>query len=346
MSRAAFAPYAAMLLLSLAACSRHPSTTKAASSTVPEASKPARREIHITGVVQAIRSNKILVPAIQGSNSQMTLTYLAESGARVKEGDVVAAFDPTQQMDAARDAKAKFEDLSHQVDQKIAENRANAESRAADMRQAEANLVKARLELSKESVLALLERSKAQIRAAAAAAHLESLKKSHAFREKSEGAALRIVELQRDRQKIYLQRAQDNISKLEIRAPLAGMVGLEFTIRSGSLGRAQIGDQIYRTYPLMSIFDPSEMQVRCSINESDILSVQPGTPATVTLDAYPNVAIPAHYAYASPVASAGLGTTIKSFQAVFRIDRPDPRLLPDLSAAVVVAVEKENGGAK
>jgi len=338
MSRVAFTLFAGLLITALAGCSHSPSTAEAASPPGPEAQRPVKREIHITGVVQAVHSMKIVVPAIQGSYSQMTLTQLAENGARVKEGDLVASFDPTQQIDAARDAKAKYEDLGHQVDQKIAENRAGAESRAADMRQSQATLTKARMELTKVSVLSLLETAKDKIAAAGAETHLESLKKSQAFHEKSEAAALRIVELQRDRQKIYLERAQENIQKLEIHAPLAGMVGLEFTYRSGAMGRPQIGDQIYRTYPLLSIFDPSEMQVRCSISEPDILAVEAGTPATVTLDAYPDVSIPAHYAYASPVASAGLGTSIKSFQAVFRIDKPDSHLLPDLSAAVVIAL--------
>lgn len=340
MSRVASALCAATLLLALVACSRPPSTAKAAAPAVPESRNPVRREVHITGVVQAVRSTKIVVPAIQGSNSQMTLTHLTENGARVKEGDPIASFDPTQQMDAARDAKAKYEDLGHQVEQKIAENRADSESRVADMRQAQADLTKAKLELTKEAVLAPIDLARAKAREANAATHLASLKNSQRFREQSQAAGLRILELQRDRQKINLQRAQDNIGKLEIRAPLAGMVALEFTRRTSSYGHAQIGDQLYRNNPLLSIFDPSEMQVRCSINEPDIRVIEDrAAPAMVTLDAYPDVALPAHFVYASPVAAGALDSPVKSFVAVFTIDKPDPHLLPDLSAAVVMTID-------
>jgi multidrug resistance efflux pump len=252
---------------------------------------------------------------------------------------VIATFDPAQQIDAARDAQAKFEDLGHQVEQKIAEIRSNAEKRMADLRQAEADYAKANLELGKGPLLGEIERLSNLAKASGARAHLDSLKKSSAFREKSEAAALRILELQRDRQKINMQRAEDNRRLLEVRATLAGMVVHEMTYRAGAYGHAQVGDQIARGYPLVSIFEPDEMQVRCSINEPDVVSALANRQAVVQLDAYPGVSLPAHFLFASPVASAALGTTVKSFLAVFRVDKPDSRLLPDLSASVILTAQ-------
>jgi multidrug resistance efflux pump len=73
---------------------------------------------------------------------------------RVKTGDVLAEFDRTTQLDNARDAQAKFDDLSHQVDQRQAQNRADAAKRASDLQAAEADLAKAELELRKGPLLA------------------------------------------------------------------------------------------------------------------------------------------------------------------------------------------------
>jgi hypothetical protein len=44
----------------------------------------------------------------------------------------------------------------------------------------------------------------------------------------------------------------------------------------------------------------------------------------------------AHLESASPAASSSLGSPLKAFSARFRIDQHDPRLLPDLSAAVEI----------
>ena len=299
------------------------------------------RRVRATCAVQAVRSVRITVPQIQGQTSMMTLTGLVPNGSLVKAGDLIATFDAAPQIDAAREAQAKFEDLGHQTEQKIAENRANSEKRTAELRQAEADLAKAELDLTKGPILSPIDRKKSEAAAAGARVHVASLKKSIAFREKSEAAALRVLELQRDRQKIAMQRAQDNIQKLEIRAPLAGMVAYEYTYRGGSYGPAQVGDQLYRNNPLTSIFDPSEMQVRCSVGEPDIAAVRPGCDAEVYLDAYPEVALPARFLFASPVASSGLATSVKFFLAYFSIEKQDPHLLPDLSAAVALIIPPE-----
>ncbi len=323
----------------LSSCSRPAAPTVTAASSSPPAVQPrVGREIRVTCSIQAVRSIKIGVPMIQGQTSTMNLTQLIPNGSFVKEGDLIATFDPTLQMDAAREAQGKFEDLGHQAEQKIAENRANAERRTAELRQAEATLAKAELALSKGPVLSQIERQKNEVRAAGARVHLASLRKSMALREKSEAAALRILELQRDRQKVAMERAQDNIQKLEIRAPLAGMVAYVPTVRGNSLGHPQVGDQLRRSYPLVNIFDRSEMQAVCQAGEPDVLALLARSPASVYLDAYPDLALPAHFVYASPVASSGLGTQVKSFLTVFGIDKPDPHLLPDLSAAVVLKI--------
>jgi multidrug resistance efflux pump len=337
MSRSALKFAAAVLPILLAACSRSaPPTVQAASLTSPPGNVRVKREIRITGLIQAVHSVKIFVPQIQGQISTMTLTKLVDNGAHVAEGDLIATFDPASQMDAARDAKAKFEDLQHQIAQRIAENRAAAASRAVDLRSAQADLEKATLELTKGDTVADILKRQNEIAAAAAKIHVGSLTKSNAFHDKSEAAAAHVLELQRDRQQIYIQRADDNIKKLEIHAPQAGTVVYELTYRAGSMGHAQVGDQIYRGYPLVSIFDPSAMRIRCSINEPDILALVSRGKVMVYLDAYPDIAIPAHFEYSSPVASSPLMAPIKTFMAVFDIDRKDTHLMPDLSAAVVL----------
>jgi len=322
-------------LLLVISCNRsHPPVAEAAS---PQQSAPeAKREVRVTGTVQAVHSFKILVPQIYGNYSNLTLTHIIANGARVKEGDAVATFDPTAMMDTARDAKAKYDDLGHQVDQKVAQNRADAEKRVSDLKQAESDLAKAEMELKKGPVLSEIDRLKNEEHARIARIHVDSLKKSNTLHDKADAAALRYLELQRDRQKVMLDRNQNNIDKLTIKAPLTGMVAQEQVYRNNSMGHAQEGDQLFRGQPLVSIFDPNEMQIRCSVGEPDISALSPGVKATVYFDAYPGIALPAHFEFASPVASAGFGSPIKSFTAIFHIDKSDPHLMPDLSAAVVI----------
>jgi multidrug efflux pump subunit AcrA (membrane-fusion protein) len=323
----------------LTACT-HPSPPVAQAAAPTPADAPStNREVRISGTIQAVRSSKVLIPAIYGSTAgPVTLTHLIPNGASVKEGDLIAAFDPTQQMDAARDAQAKFDDLTHQVDQKRAQNNADAAKRDSDLKQAQADLAKAQIELKKGPLLSEIDRLKNEEKAGIAAAHVESLTKSNALHDKADGAALRILELQRDRQKVTLERTQNNINLLTIKASIAGMVAHQNVFRANTLGHPQEGDQLYRGQALLSIFDPTEMAVVCSVGEPDGIALARGTRATVRLDAYPDLVLPAHLEFASPVASSALGSPIKNFTAVFHLDKSDPHLLPDLSAAIVIAV--------
>ena len=325
-----------LALLFLSSCARTSAETEAAQSASLQETPRARRELRLTGIVEAIHSSKVMVPQIVGQNGRLTLTRLIPNGARVKEGDVIAEFDPTQQLDAAFTARAKYEDLSHQVDQKVSQNRADAEKRRADLTQAEADLRKAQLEIEKAPILGEIDRLKNDVKADTARQHVDSLIKSNALHDQSDAAALRILELQRDRQKVAMERAQTNINRLQIHAPLAGMVAHQNVYRGNSNGHAQEGDQLWNGQAVVNIFDPIEMQVRCLVGEPDGAALTPGTQVKVYFDAYPDLALPARFEFASPMAASALGSPIKTFTAVFKLDKTDPRLMPDLSAAIVI----------
>ena len=331
------------LLAFSASCGRSPSpVVHAATGTNPQpaaklSSQPAaRHEIRLNGTIQAVHVFTVQVPQMRGKGGQVTLTKIIANGVRVKTGDVLAEFDRTQELDNARDAKAKFDDLSHQVEQRQAQNRADAAKRASDLQIAEADLAKAELELRKGPLLSEIDRLKDEVKAEAARAHVASLKKSSAFHDQADAAAVHILELQRDRQKVGLDRALSNAEKLQIHAPLDGMVALESVWRNGSMGKAQEGDALWPGQPLIRLFDPSEMEVRAQVGEPDDAALVPGSRATVLLDAYPDLSFEAHMVSASPVASSGPESPIKTFSAIFRLDKSDPHLLPDLSAAVVL----------
>ena len=328
----------AVCAICLASCGRSAGPPVAEAASVhPVSSLPTvQREIRLTGALDAVRSSKIVVPTTYGPGGPVTLTHLIPNGSRVKEGDLIADFDPTQQLDNARGAQAQYEDLGHQVEQTVAQNRANTENRQAVLKQAEAALDKALLELQKGPILSEITRLENEVRADIARKHVASLKESNAAHDRADAAYLRYLELQRDRQKVSLQRWQDNLNKLHIRAPLAGMVAHQILYRNNALTHPQEGDQLYRGQPLVSIFDPSEMLVRCAVGEPDGAALVAGVRAKVYLDAYPDLVLPAHFEFASPVAASALGSPVKTFTAIFKLDKTDQRLMPDLSAAVVL----------
>ncbi len=296
---------------------------------------PSARTIRLTGVLDAVRSTRVVVPQLTGPARQMTLTRIIPNGSEVSAGDIVAEFAGVEQIDLARESAARYEDLSFQVRQREADNIANLERRRSAVQQAEADLAKALLEVSKAEILSAIEAEQNVIRAEKARLKVESLARSDAENERVDAAALRILELQRDRQRSAFERAEANLERLRLRAAIGGMVAHATRYSNGAMIRPQEGDQMRRNNSLLSIFDPTEMLVRATVAEPDGALLQPGLEAVVYVDAYPDLALRARFASASPVASATFGNSIKTFTAVFRLVDSDPRLMPDLSAAVV-----------
>jgi len=338
---------AAAFAVCAASCARSPvheiSVHADASAAPAPAPSPESEPRHIraTGTVQAVKVVNVFVPQIHGPGGQLTLTHLIQSGATVNKGDLIAEFDKVQQMDDARDARAKVDDLNHQIDQNRAQNRSDQAKRDADLKQAQADLAKAEIELRKGEVLSEIDRLKNEAKAEDARARVASLEKSDHFHDIADDAGLKILELQRDRQQVALDRAVSNMESLTVRAPISGMVALESAWRNGSQGPFEEGDQAWPGQPLVRIFDPSEMVVVTQVSETDGAAIADrGARARILLDAYPGAVFEGRLQRSSPVAAGGFQSPIRTFTAIFRIDQRDPRLLPDLSAAVDIVAEE------
>lgn len=320
-------------------CREGTGRVEAAPAPQTQAAGVARAEVsRITGVVQALESFLLRVPQISGQNSRVTLARLIPNGSRVKKDDVVAEFDQTTFRDQEREALAKLDDLTHQLEQKRAQNRSDAENRESQLGEAEADLQKARIELKKGPILSEIDRLKNEERERSAVARVASLKKSGGHRREAEGAAARVLELKVERQRVALERIRNNMERLVLKAPGDGMVALENTWRNGSMGPPQEGDQLWPGQPVVRVFNPTRMVVDALVNEPDFAVMAAGARAKVYLDAYPGAAFDAELDAASPVATPGLDSPVRTFSARFRLGQIDPRLLPDLSASLEVRV--------
>jgi HlyD family secretion protein len=304
------------------------------------AADPPTHRVRATGVVRAVHSVMVQVPRIEGQGGNLTLAALIENGKVVPVGELLATFDRTGELKLLREAQAKYDDLKHQVEQKQAEHNSNAEKRASDLQSAEADLKKAEIEIRKGPILSEIEQQKNQAKLADAQAHVASLKKSNEAHDRAETAERRILELQRDRQKVAVERSQSNTEKLQVKAPIRGMVALQNVWRQNTMGHAQEGDQVWPGTPLLQLFDPTEMAVELAVGEPDGAALVPGAKAVVHLDAFPELSFTAHFDSASPAATSPLGTSLKTFAARFRLDQSDPHLLPDLSVALDIEVPK------
>lgn len=292
--------------------------------------------LRLNGTTMAARSFAVLAPRLEGAQvGSMVITKLAPAGSSVKKDDLLVEFDAQAQMKDYLDKKASYDNLVGQVAQKQAEEDIARAKDDTARQQAQNELKRAQLELQRNEIVSRIDAEKNQEAADEAQATLKQLKATYQLKRAAAAANIRILEIQRDRALEAMRYAQGNASKMTVRSPMAGVVVLNTIWLGGRMGTAQQGDQVRPGVPFMAVVDPSQMEVRVELNQVDLLRVHPGEHGNMHLDAYPGLELAATLEDLSPLGHTGqFSETVRVFAARFSIQGTDPRLLPDLSAAL------------
>jgi HlyD family secretion protein len=303
----------------------------------PSPVQPASyQSLRLKGKTEAVEARSIQAPLLAGAQvGTLTITKLTHSGTRVKQGDLLVEFDSQAQLRDFVDKQSQAAD----EDAKVAEEQAKeAAARAKDeteIREAESSLRKAQLEMQKIELLSRIDAEKAQEDLDEAQATLAQLKETFDLKRKAAQASIRILEIQRDRTRETMVHAQANAALMQIHSPIDGIVVFNTIWKQGNMGVVQEGDQVRPGVPFMQVVDPSTMEVQVAVNQEDLLGLSIGQKAQVHLDAYPELAFQGELQSVDPMGKNGdFSSKLRNFSATFSIEGNDPRLMPDLSAAV------------
>ena len=285
-----------------------------------------------------MRARAIQAPLLAGQQvGTLTITMLIPSGTHVKQGDLLAEFDRQAQLRDSIDKEAQSNDLRDQVVEAQAKEAAARAKDETEIKQAENSLTKAELEMQKIELLSRIDAEKAHEDLDEAQTTLKQLRETFDLKRKAAQASIRILEIQRDRTRETMLHAQANAALMQIRAPIDGIVVFNTVWKQGNMGEVQEGDQVRPGIPFLQVVDPSIMEVRVPVNQEDLLGLQVGQKALVHLDAYADLVFHAQLESIDPMGQKGdFSSKVRNFGATFSIQGNDPRLMPDLSAAVEV----------
>src|SRR5262245_20742722 len=297
---------------------------------------PAAPVVRLHGSVEPVRSQPVFVPRLSGTGvNSVVITKLARPGTQVKKGELLVEFDSQAQIKAARDREAEYRGFVEQINKTRADQLAARAHDEMAIMQAGNAVTGAEIDVSTNEVRPRIDAEKNQLALEEARAQLTQLRKTSDLRRKAEAAALRIIEIQRDRARNAWTHAEENARKMRIVSPLDGLVVLKTTWKMGTFGEVQEGEDARPGTPIMDVVDPSAMRVRARINQPDIDRVKVGQAVSITLDSYPDKKFLGRLQQLSPIAStSGMSSRVRTFLAIFSIDGADPHLLPDLAAAV------------
>ncbi len=294
--------------------------------------------LRLKGMTAAVQARSIQAPLLAGQQvGTLTITKLIPSGTRVKQGDLLVEFDRQAQLRDFVDKQAQSDDENEKVIEEQAKEAAARAKDETEIKQAEDSLAIAKLEMEKVELLSRIDAEKAQEDLDEAQATLAQLKETFDLKRKAAQASIRILEIQRDRTRETMLHAQANSALMEIHAPIYGIVVLNTIWKQGNMGEVQEGDQVRPGVPFMQVVDPAIMEVHVPVNQEDLLGLKLGERAQVHLDAYSDLVFEGQLESIDPMGKTGdFSPKLRSFSATFSIKGHDPRLMPDLSAAVEV----------
>lgn len=136
---------------------------------------------------------------------------------------------------------------------------------------------------------------------------------------------------------IQLKNAEYQMSLSVIRAPTPGMVVLREDYRNGQRRKPRIGDVVVKNQSILDLPYLEKMLVKTKVREIDLFKIAIGTPASVTVDAYPELTLEGKIHSIGVLAFSDLTKTgdEKYFEVIIKLESSDQRLRPGMTTRIL-----------
>ncbi len=250
-------------------------------------------KVYVTGELRASHSEMLTAPPIGGGALQ--ITHLLHTGAAVKKGDLVMEFDPSEQHYKLDQNRSEL----MQADQEITKARADAAVVAAQdkvaLLKARFDVRRAELDVQKNELVSPIDARKNDLALEQAKRVLAELEQDVKSRSASNRATISLAEEKRNKAKLAMDQAEDNIKKMRVMAPMDGLVALEknegaaggFFFSGMSLPEYREGDQVEPGRTVGQVIDPKGMELVARVGELERNNIKQGQSVDIQLDALP-----------------------------------------------------------
>ncbi len=259
-------------------------------------------------------------------------------GQEVHAGDLLARIDPVQaksELEAAEAVIRALEAEARSGSEQVASSRAELELAEAQAREAVANLER----LEKLFEQRLIPASELDTARAAAESRNAQVTAARAAVSRSEGAR------EAAKRRVLQARAQadgarDLLQKTSIESPISGVVS-RLQVREGEM--VVIGIQNQPGTVLMTVSDLTELNAEVQVAEADVLRVEVGQEATVTLEALPEKSFRGHVTEvgASALPQLDAGAAAREFRVEIRLIEPAAGMRPGLTCDAEILVGEQ-----
>ncbi len=300
-------------------------------------------KVYATGELRASHSITLTAPAVGGDSLQ--IIHLVRTGQAVKKGDIVFAFDPSEQLYKIEQNRSEL----LQAEQEITKAKADAAVLTAEdkvlLLKDQYSVRRAELDVQKNELVSKIDADK-NILALAQTKRVLAEQENDIESHKASGqAATYLAREKYNKAKLGMDQAKQNLDKMRVTAPMDGLISIQknmnasggFFFTGMSLPDYHEGDQVQAGSAIAQVVDPEGLDLTSKIGEKDRDKVQLGQPVEVVFDALSG------HVFHGTVKSVG-GMSVRqffsnnrngNFEVSIKLAKEDPRLRSGFTAQIL-----------
>jgi multidrug resistance efflux pump len=276
------------------------------------------------GELKPARTWTLTAPNLFGT---VQVTDLATMGALAKEKDLIVEYDDSERQSALEEARLSVQSVDEQIKKAKADLAIQQSQDQVTLLRTRYNVRRAELEVKRNPIIAEIDGKKNVLTLEQQKRALQQLETDILARNEQAESQLAVLNEQRNRSLIDVQRELQRIALCKTLSPMTGLVAVKQN-RAGNFNFGQSmpdireGDTLQPGMPVADIMDLSEIEIWAKVGELDRANLREGQNAVIQLDAVPDLRFTALLKTLSGSASSDVfsGDPSKKFDVVFSVD--------------------------
>lgn len=243
-------------------------------------------DVEVTGALKSLETLYVGPPASVVDTWEFKIVRMIPEGTRVKPGDEVIAFDPSNLEQKVKDYESEVAAITEELRKLRSEWTLSALDGNLDLEDAEAKRRKADLKADKPADLtSRLTLETAAIDRALAAAEVEFRQTKARARRRQEQSDLAIYSSRLERAQGRVAEIRASIKAMSVKAARAGTVVYKQDFRGE---KKKVGDGMWRGESVLEIASLEKMAAQGQVDEVDASKVSVGQRVGLRLEAHPD----------------------------------------------------------
>jgi HlyD family secretion protein len=252
--------------------------------TVAVERKAVERRVPAEGVLKAEKATPIMPP--RGSR-RLRIAWIKDDGSAVKEGEVVVRFDREEfekNLSNGKDAQ-KSAEFKLAIERTQNQGAQKSRERSADLARIDLQVAQERKTAEDDEIFSRNELLTSNIDRQLSEARVEHAGAASKMDRAISRSKVKLLELEKQAAELEIGRANDGLSRMEVKAPHDGIFVYEND-------RIEVGATVYRGQALGKLPLTASMEAEVFVLEADVKGLAEGMEATFFIESQPSK----HYA--------------------------------------------------